>query len=402
MTNTHIFATSPLYPPRPGRLPFSGLLALAMAGFITILTEALPAGLLPQIGAGLAVSDALAGQMVTIYAIGSLIAAIPLTAATQGMRRRPVLLAAIAGFAVANTITALSPSYLLTMAARFCAGVSAGLLWALLAGYAARMVPEAQKGRAIAVAMAGTPLALSLGIPAGTFLGTLLGWRACFGLISCLTLVLIMWVVAKVPDFKGQPMERRHRLGTVFVIPGVRPVLFVTLAFVLAHNILYTYVAPFLVEADMAARTDLVLLVFGTTALAAIWIVGVLIDRRLRTLSLASIALFGLAALALGLWGGNPAVVYGAVAIWGLAFGGTATLFQTALSNAAGDAADVAQSMLVTAWNLAIAGGGIVGGLILKQSGVGGFAPAIVILLVPAFITALYARHHAFPPAAHP
>jgi predicted MFS family arabinose efflux permease len=402
MTNTHIFATSPVDPPHPGRLPLSGLLALAMVGFITILTEALPAGLLPQIGAGLAVSDAFVGQMVTIYAIGSLIAAIPLTAATQGMRRRPLLLATIGGFAIANTITAVSPSYAVTMVARFFAGVSAGLLWALLAGYAARMVPEALKGRAIAVAMVGTPLALSLGIPAGTFLGTLIGWRACFGLITLLTLLLIIWVLAKVPDFEGQPMDRRHRLGSVFALPGVRPVLFVTLAFVLAHNILYTYIAPFLLKAGMAARTDLALLVFGVTALAGIWIVGVLIDRRLRTLSLASIALFGLAALALALWGRNPAIVYGAITIWGLAFGGTATLFQTALSNTAGDAADVAQSMLVTAWNLAIAGGGIVGGLILQQSGVEGFPPAVLLLLVPAFITALCARHHGFPSASRP
>ncbi|TCQ02188.1 putative MFS family arabinose efflux permease [Rhizobium sp. PP-F2F-G36] len=402
MTEERTFTSASDHPARHGRLPLSGLLALAMAGFITILTEALPAGLLPQIGMGLTVSDAPVGQMVTIYAVGSLIAAIPLTAVTQGMRRRPLLLAAIGGFAVANTVTAVSPSYTLTMAARFCAGVSAGLLWALLAGYAARMVPEALKGRAIAVAMVGTPLALSLGIPAGTFLGTIIGWRACFGVISGLTLVLIVWVVAKVPDFEGQPMDGRHRIGTVFTLPGVRPVLFVTLTFVLAHNILYTYIAPFLAEAGMAARTDLALLVFGATALAGIWIVGVLIDRRLRILSLASIALFALAALAFGLWGRNPAVVYPAIAVWGLAFGGTATLFQTALSNAAGGAADVAQSMLVTAWNLAIAGGGIVGGLILQQTGVGGFAPAILILLVFAFITALCARHHGFPPDARP
>src|SRR6478609_10593361 len=102
---------------------------------------------------------------------GNLVAAIPLTAATRGVRRRPLLLAAIAGFAIANTLTTVSASYVLTMAARFGAGVSAGLLWALAAGYAARMVPEHQKGRAIAIAMVGTPLALSLGIPAGTFLG---------------------------------------------------------------------------------------------------------------------------------------------------------------------------------------------------------------------------------------
>lgn len=78
-----------------GRLPLGGLLALATAGFITILTEALPAGLLPQMGRSLNVSDAMVGQLVTLYAIGSLVAAIPLTSATQGWRRRRLLLCAL-------------------------------------------------------------------------------------------------------------------------------------------------------------------------------------------------------------------------------------------------------------------------------------------------------------------
>ncbi|MBB4956002.1 putative MFS family arabinose efflux permease [Agrobacterium vitis] len=380
-----------------GRFPLPALLALATAGFITILTEALPAGLLPQIGNGLSVSEALAGQLVTIYAIGSLVAAIPLTAATQGLRRKPLLLAAIIGFAVANTVTAVSGHYMLTMAARLIAGVSAGLLWALLAGYAARMVPDQMKGRAIAVAMVGTPLALSLGIPAGTFIGTAIGWRACFGLMSVLTLILIVWVTAKVPDFPGQTADKRHSLRNVFGMAGVRPVLFVTLAFVLAHNILYTYIAPFLAASGMGGRTDLALLVFGLTSLIGIWIVGAYIDRRLRALTLASTILFGLAALAFGICSGNSAAIYAAVAIWGLSFGGAATLFQTALAKTAGDAADVAQSMLVTAWNMAIAGGGIIGGLLLEKIGVSAFAPALLGLLVPTLIVALAARRNGFP-----
>lgn len=379
------------------RFPVVALLALATAGFITILTEALPAGLLPQIGDDLSVSEALAGQLVTIYAIGSLLAAIPLTAVTQGMRRKPLLVAAMIGFAVANTVTALSGHYMLTMAARFVAGVSAGLLWALLAGYAARMVPEPMKGRAIAVAMVGTPLALSLGIPAGTFIGTGIGWRACFGLMSILTLLLIAWITVKVQDFPGQTVGRRHSLRGVFGMAGVRPVLFVTLAFVLAHNILYTYIAPFLAAAGMGDRTGLALLVFGLTSLIGIWAVGMLIDRRLRALTLASTVLFGLAALALGISSGNPGAIYAAVAIWGLSFGGAPTLFQTALAKTAGDAADVAQSMLVTAWNMAMAGGGIIGGLLLERIGVSAFAPVLLCLLVPTLIVAWAARKSGFP-----
>ncbi|MEW6644716.1 MAG: MFS transporter [Pseudomonadota bacterium] len=378
----------------------AGLLALAMAGFITILTEALPAGLLPMMSADLGVPEAWVGQLVTMYAIGSLAAAIPLTAATQGWRRRPLLLVAIGGFAVVNVVTAASTSFALTLVARLFAGVFAGLLWALLAGYASRMVPDHLKGRAIAVAMAGTPVALSLGIPAGTFLGGAVGWRVTFGVMSALTVVLIGWVLAKVPDFAGQAAGKRLPLARVVTLPGIRPVLAVTLAFVLAHNILYTYIGPFLAPAGLSAQTDIVLLVFGVTALVGIWIVGVLIDRYLRALVLVSTLVFALAALALGLWGTVPAMVYGAVGIWGLAFGGAATLFQTALARTAGDAADVAQSMLVTAWNVAIAGGGLAGGILLETFGAVAFPWAVGALLIATLAIAWRASAHGFPTAA--
>lgn len=384
----------------PEKLPLAALLAMAMAGFITIVTEALPAGLLPQIAAGMQIPPTWAGQMITVYALGSLLAAIPLTAATQGLRRRPLLLAAIAGFAVANTITAVSASYPLSLVARLLAGVSAGLLWALLAGYAARLVPAHQQGRAIAVAMAGAPVALSLGVPLGTWLGNLLGWRLCFGLISVLTLLLMAWVRLRVPDFAGTPAGKRFALRDVVKMPGVRPVLVVVLAFVLAHNILYTYIAPFLQLAHLQARTDSVLLVFGLASVAGIWGVGVLIDQHLRPLTLASTALFAGAALLLGLAGSQPLAVYVAVAIWGLGFGGAATLFQTALAKTAGAATDVAQSMLVTAWNAAIAGGGIVGGLLLDGYGAGAFPGAVLVLLLATFGVVWRARQQGFPGAA--
>lgn len=379
------------------RLPIAALLALALAGFITIVTEALPAGLLPQISAGMNISGALAGQFVTLYAVGSLVAAIPLITTTQGMRRRPLLLLALAGFVVANTVTAFSVNYVITMAARFLAGVSAGLVWALLAGYAARMVPDEKKGRAIAIAMVGTPLALSLGVPAGTLLGSLIGWRMCFGIMSVMAVGLMVWVRIRVPDFAGLAAGKRLPLRQILTLAGVRPVLFVVLTFVLAHNIFYTYIAPFLVSVGMAERTDLILLVFGVASLLGIWVIGVFVDRYLRLLTLISTVLFALSAFVLGVMNDMPAAVYMAVAVWGLSFGGAATLFQTAIARNAGDAADVAQSMLVTAWNLAIAGGGIVGGILLDSLGSTAFSPAVVVLLLSALTVIWAARLHGFP-----
>lgn len=386
--------------PRAGtreRLPLGGLLALAAAGFLTILTEALPAGLLPSMSQSLGVSQALVGQLVTVYAVGSLLAAVPLVAATRRWRRRPLLLLAIGGFAVVNTVTALSTHYGLTLIARFLAGVFAGLLWALLAGQASRMVAPALQGRAIAVAMLGTPLALSLGIPAGTFLGAQLGWPSAFGLMSVLTVLLLGWVRWTVPDFPGQAAGAPVGVRRVLALPGIRPVLGVLLLFVLAHNVLYTYIAPFLARAGLAADTDLVLLVFGCASLAGIWLTGALIDGWLRTLVLASTATFGLAALTLGLSAGHAVTIQAGAAVWGLAFGGAATLFQTAIARTAGDAADTAQSLLVTAWNLAMAGGGAVGGLLLGLAGSTALPWAVCLLLGPAFCIAWHARIHGFP-----
>lgn len=382
------------------RLPIAGLLTLAMTGFICILTETLPAGLLPQITDGLGVSSSLAGQMVTVYALGSLIAAIPLTIATSGWRRRKVLLLTIIGFLIFNSVIALSTNYALTLVARFFAGMAAGLAWSLLAGYARRMVSAQQQGKAMAIAMVGTPIALSLGLPMGTWLGSLVGWRTAFWVMSLLTLFLIVWVVSKVPDYPGHKRGEAMSLLRVFSTPGVRPVLAVVIAWMLAHNILYAYIAPFVQSVGLEKRIDLVLLVFGLAALVGIWIAGKLVDKLLRVTVLISLATFTLVALVFGIASMSPTVIYSGVAIWGLTFGGAATLLQTALADTAGDGAGVALSMNVVAWNGAIAGGGILGGILLNIYGPVAFPLALIVLLAIALAIAGSARAYGFTPGA--
>ncbi|MFD5625562.1 MFS transporter [Streptomyces sp. NPDC127072] len=384
------------------RLPLAGLLALSTAAFLTIMTEALPAGILPALSGDLGITESAAGQTVTVYAIGSLAAAIPLTTATMGWARKRVLLLALIGFVVANTVTAVSDVYALTLAARFVGGVVAGLLWALMAGYARRMVAPHQRGKATAIALAGTPVALSIGVPAGTFLANLVGWRYTFGIMTALTLVLIIWVVAIVPDFPGQAKQARMSLRRAAALPGVIPVMAAALGFVPAHNILYTYIAPLLDGTGLADRVDTVLLVFGIVSLASIWITGVLIDRHLRTLVLTSFTLFALATLLLGLFTGTGWLVYASAAIWGLAFGGAGPLLQTAAAEAAGtdEAVDVVQSMVVTTWNTGIAAGAVLGGVLLSGPGSASLTWGTLVILLIALAVVIAARRHGFPTPA--
>ncbi|MGF6241086.1 putative MFS family arabinose efflux permease [Paraburkholderia sp. GAS38] len=367
---------------RPQRLPVAGLLVLATCGFITILTEVLPAGLLTQMSGDLGVSEALIGQFMTTYAIGSLLVAIPLAIVTRHWRRRPLLLLSIAGFVVVNTITAVSTRYPVILVARFLAGVSAGVIWALLAGYAARMAPPHLRGRAIAVAMVGTPLALSIGIPVGTWLGASVGWRMTFGALSALALALTICVRWIVPDFAGQSSSKSGGVVATLRRRGLKTVLVATFLYVLAHNVLYTYIAPFLALSGSANRVDAVLLVFGLTALVGIGVVGLMIDSRLRQLQIASTLLFAFGAVLMGVAAYQTVMVFAGVAMWGLAFGGVATVFQTAAAEAAGELGDIAQSLIVTVWNLAIAGGGILGAMTITSVGPGALPWSAAGLLV--------------------
>ncbi|GAB7183026.1 MFS transporter [Kitasatospora sp. Ki12] len=392
-------ATTQLPTPVPRKpFPLPALLALATAVFVTALTETLPAGVLPGIGESLGVSESAAGQTVTVYAIGTAVTAIPLTAATAGWNRKRLLLTAMGGFAVANTVTAVSGDYPLTMAARFLAGVAAGLAWALLAGYARRLVPVEQQGRAMAVAMAGVPVALSLGVPVGTFLGRILAWWVPFLAMTALAVVVIGWIAAMLPEQPGQPDGERAPVRRALTVPGVRPVLTVTVLFVLAHTILFTYIAPLLDRAGLGGATGTVLLVFGLASLASIWLTGAHIHRRLRRLTIGGALLVAVAAGVLAVRSGDAPLVYLAAAFWGLGWGGAPTLLQTALGDAGGEQADAAQAVLVTLWNAAMAGGGVAGGVVLSRLGAGALPWTVLALMLPVLAVVAGARRHAFPP----
>ncbi|WP_419245953.1 MFS transporter [Serratia sp. NFX21] len=376
-------------------LPIAALLALAMAAFITLLTEIMPAGLLSSIAGGLNVSESLAGQFITAYAVGALVAAIPVTTLTQGMRRRPLLLVAIFGFSLVNLVTALSDSYSISLVARFFAGVFGGIVWSLLAGFAVRISPSHLSGRAIAISGAGATIALVFGVPLGALLGRTIGWQGAFGLMTVLALALIVWVIAVVPDFPGQTKEQRQPLTGVFLKTGIRAVLFVVFTFVVAHNILYIYIEPLLEPSGLSADVDIVLFVFGIGSIIGLWFVGSMVDRRLQLLAVASIVVFALASLLLAFWGSLPKMVYSSVVIWGMAMGGFATITQTALSRFAGESVDVAQSMYTTGWNTAVAAGGIVGGILLDRTGLASFAWGVIGLLLLSLLGTILAMNRA-------
>ena len=281
-------------------LPVAGLLALFTAGFLGIINETSPAGLLPDMSRDLGLSESVVGQTVTVYALATALTAIPLNALLRNWGRRTVLVSALATFAVANAVAALVDSFSVLLVARFVAGVGAGLIWSNLGGYAARLVPERLQGKAVTIAMAGTPVALSLGLPAGTILGDAAGWQMTFGVTAALSVGLIAWVFVSLPNLTG-PADGGHvPIASILRSRGVRPILWVVAGFMVAHSILYTYIGPLADESGVGGQVEWVLLVFGLAALLSIWVTGTYLDPHHRRLIVMSTVVLGASAFVLG------------------------------------------------------------------------------------------------------
>ncbi|MDH0562460.1 MFS transporter [Acinetobacter courvalinii] len=370
----------------PERLPLLQLLALTLASFLATANETIPAGLLDQIASGFMTSEAWAGQTVTLCALGAGIAAIPLTVLTKKYPQRNLLLISLITFSVCNLLTALSTHFIFVLCLRFIIGLATGLAWSILATYARSMAPPHLQGRALAIAMLGIPLALALGVPLSAWLSAFIGWRNIFIILSITALLLTVWVLFRVPNYQKNTSQRSVALKTVFTMPGVRPILFLVMAWILSHYLLYTYITPLLTDLGLKTQIDFILLVFGLSTLLGIWLIGLLVDQHLKKLIFISLTTFLIISVLLSLSFNHLGLMLFTVftVIWGLSFSGAPTLLQTVLANAARENADIAQSLLVTVFNLSFACSGIIGGILLETLGTHYFPFLITFILAVA------------------
>lgn len=352
---------------QPQRLPWFALIVLALMGFILVAAETMPVGLLPIIASGLKTSEGTVGQFVSTYALGTVIVTIPAISLTRGMRRKPVLLAAIVGLIIANTITALSVDVPLSLGSRFVTGAFSGVIWGMLAAYGRRISPPRYGGLSLAIVSTGAPIGFALGTPLGSWLGTTFDWRWSFGGLTVLALILFALIAMFVPDAAGQATTSRLPLGRVLQIPGAAMVLAVIFVWMLAHSTMYTYIAPYLRAAATGLSTDLALLIFGIASIAGVGITAALIDSHPRPLLHLSVVLFVTAGLILLVGHALSIAVIIAAVLWGITFGGAPAQLQAALTTAGGENSDVANAFLPVAFNLAIFGAGVLGAVLLDH-----------------------------------
>lgn len=379
------------------RLPLAALGALAVIGFVLVAMETMPAGLLPAIAAEMGTSEGTVGLFVSAYALGTVLITIPAITLTRGMRRKPLLLGAILGLVLANTTTALSNDVTLSLVSRFVAGAFSGVIWGMLAAYGRKISPPSRAGLSLAIVSVGAPVGFALGTPLGSWLGTTFDWRWAFAGLTAVAVIAGVFISVIAPDAEGQPGPSRLPLLRVFRIPGIAVILAVIFTWMLAHNTIYTYIAPYLRTTGSTLTADVELFTFGVSSIAGIIITGALLDRHPRPLLHGSVALFIAAAVVL-LVGHTllPAVIAGTV-LWGATFGGAAAQLQAALTTTGGADSDVANSFLPVAFNLAIFGAGILGAALLTNFGALALAVVMIVAGLAALMLTIYGRRAAFP-----
>lgn len=164
------------------------LYLLALAVFAMGTSEFMLAGLLPDIASDLDVTVGTAGTLTSAFAIGMIVGA-PLAAAlARNWSRRSSLLGFVLTFTAAHAVGAVTTGFPVLFATRVVAALANAGFLAVALTTAATLVPPDRKGRALAVLLSGTTVATIAGVPGGSVLGTLLGWRATFWAVAALCL----------------------------------------------------------------------------------------------------------------------------------------------------------------------------------------------------------------------
>ncbi|MEV0662391.1 MFS transporter [Actinomadura luteofluorescens] len=347
--------------------------AITASLFAFLTTELLPVGILTPVSASLGVSVGVAGLMVTVYGVSAGLGVPFIVAWSRRVDRRVLLPALLVVLAAGNLVTALSPTFPLILATRLTMGFANGVFWAIGVSMAMRLVPEKHASRAAAVVMSGISIAAVAGMPLGTFLEDLTGWRTTFLIWSGLSALVLLAVAVLIPSL---PSRNAVPVREVFALPvtnvRLRTVMVTVVLFVLGHFGAYTFVRPFLEDGAGASSASItgLLMAYGIGGAMGNFIAGHTATRHLRATFITACS--GLVAsllllLAVGHWTAAPVVL---LVVWGVSFGAWQLCQVNMTLAAAPETFEAAMSLNTLAYNTSIAVGALFGGLFADHLGV--------------------------------
>ncbi|MEV8351340.1 Cmx/CmrA family chloramphenicol efflux MFS transporter [Streptomyces niveus] len=371
---------------------------LGLSVFALGTSEFMLSGLLPPIADDMDVSIPQAGLLISAFAIGMVVGAPLLAAGTLRMPRRTTLIALISVFGLGQVAGALAPTYEVLFVSRVVSAFACAGFWAVGAAVAIAMVPKTSRARAMAVMIGGLSIANVLGVPAGAFLGTHLGWRSAFwavGAASAIALVGVATLIPRIPLPERKPELRRELL----IYRDRQVWLAIAITALAAGGVFcaFSYLAPLLT--DVAGLDEgwvpTVLALFGVGALIGTVIGGRVADAHLFGVLLSGVVASTVFLAALALLASSAVAVVVLSLLLGFSAFFTAPALNARMFNVAAAAPILAGATATSAFNLGNTGGPWLGGTVI-DAGLGFASTAwagAAMTVVAVGLVALAMRH---------
>ena len=384
-----------------------GLWALFACTFTALTSEVAPVGILIEMARTFHIPEGHAGLAVSAFALMVALGAVPLTIMTAHIDRKRLMLLSLSGYVLSNLVVAMAPTFLLLCAGRLIGGLAHALLMSITSAYAARLVPQNMTGRAISFVYGGTALGAILGVPGAAAIGHQASWRVAMFVMTALAVMLTLCIAFFLPPVSSPPNVRSslpgvasRRVMRIFLI-----VVAVDAVFFFAHNLLYTYVTPLLLDHGLTTGTlSLALLLTGAVSILGLWGAGQFVDRNPGAGLLAG----GLAMLiGMGLMYGHILsgwAAVGAVGLWCVGYSAIIPFVMSGAIRARATRPDVAGAAINSASNVGILLGSAAGGQVLTHAGFGVLTPLAIAVALGGILLGFFnpaAFPHSLPPTEH-
>ena len=370
------------------------VIVLISLSFMLGMSEFIVVGILPDIAAGLKVSEVTVGNLVSLFAF----VYAPVTPLGSALSARfprfATHLTLVGVFLIGNVLCAFAPNYGVLVVARILIALVSGTLVAIAMTYAPDVTTEQYRTKFIAWVFSGFSIASVVGVPVGTWVANTFGWRWAFHLVNVLTVALIVLMVMVLPrnsrivkiGFLPQFrlfFDRRIQLGVLAVVFGAA-----------ATYVFYTYLTPIMRDEVHVPEQYLSvgLVIFGAACLWSNLYGGKLADRgrgvepltHIRPIYCAHAVL--MASLIVTHW----VPVYGALLMVVLGMfmylqnSASQVLYMDVASQSHPGSLNLAASLNSMSFNIGIAVGSAVGGLVNTHLGLMWLGPVGAIFLLCA------------------
>ncbi|SDD65073.1 MFS transporter [Auraticoccus monumenti] len=389
--------STPTAPPSaPHTASWAGVVSLSLGIFAIVMSEFLPASLLPRIAEDLAVSVGAAGQSVTMTALVAAPSALLIAVVLPRADRRHVMMGLTALAVLSNVAVALSPNLFTLLAARLLLGIALGGFWAMATAMAAHLVPSDHLGRALTVVNSGVSVATVAAVPLGSWLGEVWGWRGVFLLAAGVAVLALVVQALTLPRVAPTAAHGVRALGAVLRNRVAAVGLVAVLLVFTGHFGGFTYIRTAVESlSDLGAGgLAVLLLVFGVAGLVGTLVSGPLADRAPRLGVLLFPSVLGVGMLLLQTTGSSTTGLFLAAAVWGLGFGGVPTAVLSWGARTEPNRLEQIGGLIVAVCNVGIAVGAVVGGLVVDRVAASGplVVGGVTAVLGAALLAALRTR----------